>query len=53
MTQSDLDLVVRSAASHLEREHIQDADVLAETEITDECWNRNRPLNMIAYEDQK
>lgn len=53
MPQLDLDSVVRAAASNLEFQEINDAKVRSEMEIDDECWNRNQPLNMIAYEDQQ
>lgn len=53
MQQSDLDTAVESAASNLAQEDIRGTQVAVETEISDECWNRNRPLNMIAYEDQR
>lgn len=53
MSEANLDSVVRAAASELEQETIDEARRRTEAEISDECWNRNDRLNMIAYEDRR
>ncbi len=53
MPHTDLDYIVRLAASKLEEETVNEAKKRAEVEINAECWNRNDRLNMIAYEDQQ
>lgn len=53
MSHLDLDSVIKTAAANLDEKDIRAVTTHAEIEIDDECWNRNRPLNMIAYEDQQ
>ena len=53
MSHSELDSVVKTTAANIGEKDIEAVSIQADAEIEDECWNRNRPLNMIAYEDQR
>ncbi len=53
MSHVDLDSVIKTAAANVREKDVEAVVIQADAEIDDECWNRNRPLNMIAYEDQQ
>jgi hypothetical protein len=53
MLNIDIDSVVKAAAEKLTEADLQNAKTQTKIEFESCDWNRNRPLNMIAYEDQQ
>jgi hypothetical protein len=49
----EIDDVVKNAVGKIKDSDIQSAKAQIEVQIDGRAWNMNRPLNMIAYEDQK
>lgn len=49
----EIDSVVKNAAKKIKDSDIQSVKEQIEVQIDGRAWNMNRPLNMIAYEDQK
>lgn len=53
MSKVDFDTVVTAVAGDLTEEDVRLAAKEMECQIEGRAWNMNRPLNMIAYEDQQ
>jgi len=49
----DFDSIVKAAAATINEKDVQFAAHEVECQINGRAWNMNRPLNMIAYEDQQ